>query len=613
MNRASPDNSRDPFAFLVLAVVLVLAGITGFIAYTLQQSQQRYFAESSSTSSNLAMALENGLWAHFHEVDLSLRRARLEFSTMHDEGRFNPEQFSSYLRGLKERMPQARSARGTDAKGMVVYGDDVDPSNPQDLKIREFYQRATTERELVFGVPVRSRITGELVFPLIYAMTYSDGSFGGTAYVNMNNARINELISSLNLGQHGVIALVDTQRRLLHRYPDLQDLDHGKALTVSPDLAAVLSSGAKNGTYRWTSALDGEKRSYNVERIGAYPVYILVGLAERDFLAPWKVEVRNAVAFLVVLFLLSAGLLAGVRIAMQRQRRAVAALIAKEDVLRTSVTALTESEARFRSLTQSLPQFVWTTTDARHFEYVSDHWHDFLGEQGKALARERGFPELVHPDDRACVRAAWRTALRGETSFRCNARLRRHDGVWRVFDNHALPQRDASGAVIGWVGSSTDITEERAAHDALMLAKDQALAAGRAKSEFVANMSHEIRSPMNAVLGMLQLLQRTSLAPVQRDYASKAETSARALLGILNDILDFSKVEEGKLALDPYPFNPDTLLRELAVILSANVAERDVEVIFNISPDLPRSLVGDALRLQQVLLNLTGNAIKFTP
>jgi CheY-like chemotaxis protein len=125
-------------------------------------------------------------------------------------------------------------------------------------------------------------------------------------------------------------------------------------------------------------------------------------------------------------------------------------------------------------------------------------------------------------------------------------------------------------------------------------------------------MSHEIRSPMNAVLGMLQLLQRTALTVIQRDYAAKAETSAKALLGILNDILDFSKVEEGKLSLDVHPFSVDTMLRELAVILSANASGKDVEIIFNISAELPRWLEGDGMRLQQVLLNLAGNAIKFT-
>ncbi|MES2016983.1 MAG: response regulator [Pseudomonadota bacterium] len=603
---------KGVFPILVGAVLLVLASVTAFVGYSLQQSEQRYYAEAENTARNLALALEKALAAHFQEADLALRRAGVEFRQMHAEHRFTPEGYSSYLRSLKERLPQAAAIRGTNAEGLVVYGDETNLAAPLDMTKREFYVRATTERELVFGVPVKSRVTGQMVFPLVRALTYADGKFGGTAYVNMNSSHINDLIASLNLGQHGVIALVDTRHRLLHRYPANAAAIDGVPRKGSPIATAVLDSGAKNASFLATSRLDGERRSVRIERIGDYPVYITVGLSEQDFLAPWHAEVRTAVAFLAVLLLLSTALLAGVRVALQRQRHAVEALVAKEAVLQSSLVALTDSEARFRSLTQALPQMVWTTTDARHFEYVSHHWLGFFGRAGLERASLHGYEVLVHEDDRPRMRDAWISAMRSGGEFRCPCRLLRHDGAWRLCDNHGAPLRDASGAIVCWVGSSTDITEEAAAHDALMLAKDQALAAGRAKSDFLANMSHEIRSPMNAVLGMLQLLQRTPLAPVQRDYASKADISARALLGILNDILDFSKVEEGKLALDPHPFSVDKLLRELAVILSANASGKDVEVIFDISPELPRWMEGDGLRLQQVLLNLAGNAIKFT-
>ncbi|SHG64923.1 response regulator [Massilia sp. CF038] len=597
MTLVSPARSTSVATKLGAAVVLVLAAVTLFVAYSVVHSRQRYIDAADSEARNLSFALDNALQSHFQEVDLALRRARQEFSDMHGQARFTPERFSTYLRSLKERMPQAAAVRGADADGMVVYGDEVDPAKPVDLKVREFYQRMRAEPGLVFGIPVRSRISGQMVFPLIMSLHRPDGSFGGSAYVNMNSSHISALTTSLSIGPHGAITLVDRERRLLHRFPELASTVPGKVLAVSAQAVALMDQGGKHASYTAASPLDGETRRFSVRRVGEYPVYVVVGLAERDVLAPWYDETRNAVAFLLVLYLLSAALLGGVFLALRRQLQAVQALSA--------------SETRFRSLTEGLPQMVWTSPDARQVDFLSHHWSAYSGVSAAELTRPGAIGKLIHAHDRPRVRAAWQAAIDSGDAFRCDCRLRRHDGAWRVFDNHALPQR-AGGAIVGWVGSSTDITEQREAHEALELAKDQALAAGRAKSEFLANMSHEIRSPMNAVLGMLQLLQRTPLDTVQRDYAGKAGTSATALLGILNDILDFSKVEEGKLTLDVQPFSFDKLLRELAVILSANASGKGIEVLFNVSANVPAWVQGDELRLQQVLLNLAGNAIKFT-
>lgn len=162
------------------------------------------------------------------------------------------------------------------------------------------------------------------------------------------------------------------------------------------------------------------------------------------------------------------------------------------------------------------------------------------------------------------------------------------------------------------VGFRVDITELVSATEAAQEARSVAEAATIAKGQFLANMSHEIRTPMNAILGMLALLRKTELSARQDDYTSKTERAARSLLGLLNDILDFSKSDAGKMTLDPQPFRIDQLLRDLSVILSANLGPKNVEVLFDIDPLLPRLLVGDAMRLQQVLINLSGNAVKFT-
>ncbi len=146
----------------------------------------------------------------------------------------------------------------------------------------------------------------------------------------------------------------------------------------------------------------------------------------------------------------------------------------------------------------------------------------------------------------------------------------------------------------------------------LEMAVKKAEAANVSKSQFLANMSHELRTPMNAILGMLLLLHKTELSAKQIEYIAKTEGAAKTLLSLLNDILDLSKAEAGKMELDPVAFNLDIFLRDLYVILSTSLGQKPVELRFNVDPNIPRYLLGDSLRLQQILINLGGNAIKFT-
>ena len=197
--------------------------------------------------------------------------------------------------------------------------------------------------------------------------------------------------------------------------------------------------------------------------------------------------------------------------------------------------------------------------------------------------------------------------------FRCRG-TEGGDRPWRWKRSLSRLLPDPSG--LGYCGESGivfDITEEYEMRNALIRAKYDAEAANRAKSDFLARMSHEIRTPMNAIIGMTHLIQRTEVNDAQKDYLAKILSSAHVLMGIINDILDFSKIEADRMQLEELPFQLDDVFKSLADVILVRAQEKQLEIIFSVSDDTPQWLVGDSLRLGQVLTNLTGNAVKFTP
>lgn len=218
----------------------------------------------------------------------------------------------------------------------------------------------------------------------------------------------------------------------------------------------------------------------------------------------------------------------------------------------------------------------------------------------------------LHPDDREETEERLRGAIAGTHTYSPVFRIISPTKGIRYIQAAGGVERDEQGNAILVTGINRDITLQFQAEEALRTAKQAADDASQAKSAFLANMSHEIRTPMNAILGMLSLLRKTPLSTQQFDYATKTEGAARSLLNLLNDILDISKVEAGKMTLDPHPFWLDQLLIDLSDLLSINIADKPVDILFDIDPQIPNHLIGDALRLRQVLTNLGSNAVKFT-
>jgi PAS domain S-box-containing protein len=220
---------------------------------------------------------------------------------------------------------------------------------------------------------------------------------------------------------------------------------------------------------------------------------------------------------------------------------------------------------------------------------------------------------FVHPDDREPVMRATEAYFSGETKdYETEYRLRHKDGSYRWALARGVAERDQAGKPRRITGSIVDITDIKRSEAALREAKESAEAANRAKDEFLANVSHEIRTPMNAILGMTELALDTPLTADQLQCLKTVKSAADNLLGIINDLLDFAKIEAGKLELDLADFSVRGIVSDTMRALAVRAHRKGLELVSDVGPDVPDLVVGDASRLRQVLLNLVGNAVKFT-
>jgi PAS domain S-box-containing protein len=307
-----------------------------------------------------------------------------------------------------------------------------------------------------------------------------------------------------------------------------------------------------------------------------------------------------------VLLLLAVGfVIAGLHRRLRSQRAAF--LLAQK--------LLEENREQLQLALDGANEALWDWKVKENQTYYSDQWSRMLGYSPEEIGRSVDiWEQLVHPEDVQDTSRKLQAHLEGVTdNYQAEFRMRTREGGWRWIQARGkVVARAADGSPARVAGTHLDVTEYKEITEALAKARDAALAASRAKSSFLANMSHEIRTPMNGIIGTSELLLESAQDERQRELAEIILFSSTALLTILNDILDFSKIEAGKLQMERAPFDLHAAVRQSLNLFSPAAGRKKLSLTAEIDPTVPCWIWGDSGRLRQILLNLIGNALKFT-
>jgi PAS domain S-box-containing protein len=279
--------------------------------------------------------------------------------------------------------------------------------------------------------------------------------------------------------------------------------------------------------------------------------------------------------------------------------------------LETQNEQLRESENYHRQIIVSIPGMIFTNRPDGYCDFVSPQWVEYTGVAAEEQFGD-GWNRLLHPEDRGRAYAAWRGAVEMRGEYNLEYRVRRRDGVYEWFKVRGSPIFDRQDRIVRWFGICMGVQELKEAEEAAQAARVAADEASRAKSEFLANMSHEIRTPMTVFMAATEQLLTLDRNPERRQLLELADRSAQRLRTLIDDILDFSRIEARKMELEQAPFDLHACAGQMVEMLGIQAREKGLRLEMNLSPAIPAKILGDAGRLEQILTNLIGNAIKFT-
>ncbi|MDO8934252.1 MAG: PAS-domain containing protein, partial [Rhodocyclaceae bacterium] len=581
MSRAPyPLKTRIGFALAISLAVIWLAA-----AYELDRSRAGYLrAIEQSTVFQAQAFAENTLSAikRLNEILLDLRA--------YWGG--DPDRFSALVQRRKEHLSDlAFQIAVIDEEGYLAYSNLAASKDRTYLGEREHFRvhRESGADRLFISKPLKGKVSGKWSIQFTRPILVKD-RFSGVLVVSVSPDTFAAFNDKLHLGAGGVSTIVMDGGDMMARQPG-NEKAMGNRITGTPYL---MPDAPAEGNFTRVAQVDGIERIYGFYRLPEYKLSFVVGHATEDVLAPYYNHRRTV--------LVTAALVSAIVVVLTL-------LLYRSLSIRADVEQrLRDSRAMLRSAVDAIGEaFVIYDQDDR-LAYCNEQYREYYGTSRDVLVPGRRFEEIIRTGAERGQYAqavgrvdAWvAERMTAHRSGNSNLIQRLDDGRWLRIRERKTPE----GFIVGF---RVDVTE-------LYEAKEAAEAANLAKSQFLATMSHEIRTPMNGVLGMAQLLMDGGVTDQQRiDYARTIYQSGQGLLTILNDILDLSKVEAGKVEIEHAVFAPENLLHEVSLLFAELAARKGIRLESGWSGTGACRYRGDPTRLRQILSNLVGNAIKFTP